>query len=94
MKTNTFNAIKTLLRMDPTVTSQTRMAVIAAIQGQPRFDPTEDMSVADAAEYLSMSRVTLWRWCAVGKVAAVQRGKKFYIPPSEVARLKSKGIAA
>jgi len=94
MKTSTVNAIKTLLRMDPTVTPDVRMAVIDAISGDRQesseLDLSSDVSIADAANYLSMSRTTLWRMCTRGDVVAVRRGKKFYIAGVEVVRLKTK----
>ena len=94
MRASTAAAIKTLLRVDASVTPEERHAVLAAMQGESRpADPTAELSVAEAADYLRMSRVTLWRWCSVGKVRSVRRGKKFYIPPDEVARLHE-GAAA
>lgn len=92
MKTSTANAIKTLLRMDPTVTPDVRMAVIDAmsvgVAADRSVDLTVDVSIADAAAYLGMSRTTLWRMCDRGEVEAVRRGKKYYIAGAEVARLK------
>lgn len=92
MRTATANAIKTLLRMDPTVSSEVRMAVVEAMTGKPsasaELDLTADVSIADTAAYLSMSRTTLWRMCGRGDVSAVRRGKKYYIPGAEVVRLK------
>lgn len=93
MKTSTANAIKTLLRMDPTVTPDVRMAVIDAMGSKPSVEKSVDLSVdvsiADAAAYLGMSRTTLWRMCDRGEIDSVRRGKKFYILASEVARLKN-----
>jgi excisionase family DNA binding protein len=88
MRKSTEGAIRTLLRMDTTVTSEERMRIIEAMQERDRFDPARDMSVADAAEYLGMCRTTLWRWCAIGKVACDRRGKKFYVKASAVQALK------
>lgn len=92
MKTSTANAIKTLLRMDPTVTADVRMAVIDAMgskpDGEKSVDLSVDVSIADAAAYLGMSRTTLWRMCDRGEINSVRRGKKFYILAAEVARLK------
>ena len=90
MRKSTENAIKTLLRMDTTVTREESMAVIAAMlnaKGKAP-DPTKDMSVANAADYLGMSRTTLWRWCKDGRVACDRRGKKFYIKAAAITALK------
>lgn len=94
MKATTVNAIKMLLRIDPTVTSDVRMAVIDAMSGSRKaakavLDLSADVSIADAAEYLGMSRTTLWRMCDRGEIKAVQRGKKYYIAGAEVGRLKN-----
>ena len=89
MRKSTENAIKTLLRMDATVSPEVSMAVIAAMKGGRALpDPTQDMTVAEAADYLGMSRTTLWRWCAEGKVGCDRRGKKFYVKASAVQALK------
>jgi len=90
MRKSTENAIKTLLRMDTTVTREESMAVIAAMlnaRGKAP-DPTKDMAVANAADYLGMSRTTLWRWCKDGRVACDRRGKKFYIKAAAITALK------
>ena len=90
MRKSTENAIKTLLRIDTTVTREERMAVIAAMlnaRGKGP-DPTKDMSVANAADYLNMSRTTLWRMCKDGRVECDRRGKKFYIKATAIAELK------
>lgn len=87
-----------LLRIDPTVTRDERMALNGAMSGtamrQAELDPSADFSIADAADYLSMSRTTLWRMCDRGDVLSMRRGKKFYIPGAEVMRLKHKEVAA
>jgi len=92
MKTQTANAIKTLLRMDPTVTPDERMRVIDAMTGKAsgpvEVDITSDVTIADAAAYLGMSRTTLWRMCCRGDLVSVKRGKKIYIAWCEVVRLK------
>lgn len=91
MRTSTANAIKTLLRMDESVTPDERMAILSVIAGGKDVSPdlSGEVSVADAASYLGMSRTTLWRMCVSGKVATSRRGKKFYIAGAEVARMKS-----
>lgn len=98
MKATTKKAIEMLLRIDPTVTREERMALNGAMSGaaarQAELDPSADFTIADAAGYLSMSRTTLWRMCDRGDVLSVRRGKKFYIPGAEVMRLKSEEVAA
>lgn len=80
MRKSTANAIKTLLRMDATVTPDVRMAVLSAMDGATALpDPTQDMTISEAAEYLGLGRVTVWRMCLDGRLAADRRGKKFYV---------------
>lgn len=97
MKPATVNAIKALLKMDATVTAAERMAVIGAMTPKPvAVEPVDlagEVSIASAAEYLSMSRTTLWRMCVRGDIVAVRRGKKFYLAGAEVARLKTREVA-
>ena len=93
MKPATANAIKALLKMDATVTTNERLAIVEAMSAKPSaaaaLDLAGEVSVADAADYLSMSRTTLWRMCSRGDVCAVRRGKKYYIAGADVVRLKS-----
>lgn len=90
MKKQTANAIKTLLRMDASVTSEERMRIVAALNGErpQELFITADMPIAEVAEYLGLSRTTLWRRITDGSLAAVRRGKKFYIPGEVVRRMK------
>jgi hypothetical protein len=47
--------------------------------------------LSEAARVLHVNRKTMWRWLRAGKVRYVRRSDWFYIPASEVERLK-KGI--
>jgi len=56
---------------------------------------TDDLvSVAQAAKSLSRARLTIYRWIDGGKIVAVQLGGFWYIPKSEVERLKENNEAA
>lgn len=82
--------------MDPTVTPAERVRIIdVMMSGKPNCtEPLErDVTIAFAADYLGMSRTTLWRMCSNGKIACDRRGKKFYIKSSEIVRMR-KSIAA
>ena len=98
MRPATASAIKALLKMDASVTPEERMAVVEAIAPRPgrgdEIDLAGEVSVADAARLLQMSRTTLWRMCSRGDVCAVRRGKKYYIAGAEIARLKAGEAAA
>ena len=92
MRPATFNAIKTLLRMDRTVTKEERLAVISAI--------TDDRSVAlartaldgawvkgaDVCLLLDFDRSTLTRWIAAGRLTAHKRGGRWYVNTESVRR--------
>ena len=93
MKRATANAIKTLLRMDTTVTSDERTSIISIIVGaraatSVKLDESIDLSLTEAAEVLRINRATLWRMCDRGEIDVVRRGHKMYIPGREVVRLK------
>lgn len=93
MRRTTANAIKTLLRMDTTVTSEERMAVLAAMEGHTApIDPKQDMTISEAQEYLGLGRTTIWRMCCDGRLAADRRGKKFYVRAESIAAMK-RGVA-
>ena len=87
MRPQTVAAIKTLLLLDPTVTPDMRRAVVTAMLGDCGDKPV-DMCITTAARYLSISRITLWRWCKEKRVRYVKRGKKFFIPGDVIERLK------
>lgn len=97
MKASTLNAIKTLLRLDASVTPDVRQAVIAAAQAHPdaavELNPDHELALVTAADYLGISRTTLWRMCSRGEIAAARRGKKFYIPGAVVAAFKESHAA-
>ena len=94
MRKATENAIKTLLLCDTTVTREERMAVVAAMSGRRAEDaPVGDMSLHEAADYLDMSRTTLWRMCRDGRVACDRRGKKYYVKAAAIAAMKMKKVA-
>lgn len=97
MKAATARAIKALLRMDGTVTTLERAAVIGALCVRTgdiaALDLAGDVSIAAAAEFLAMSRTTLWRMCDRGEIVATKRGKKYYISGAEVARMKEEAVA-
>jgi hypothetical protein len=44
--------------------------------------------LSEAAQVLHVNRKTLWRWLKAGKVRYLRRSQWFYIPASEVQRLK------
>ena len=49
---------------------------------------TDLMSVQDAATALNRPRVTIYRWIAKQKLLSVKFGGIYYVPSSEVERLK------
>ena len=54
---------------------------------------TDDlMSIKDAAEALNRPRITIYRWVEKGKLLFVKFGGIYYIPVSEVERLKNNQI--
>lgn len=46
------------------------------------------MSVQDAAQALGRPRITIYRWRDAGKIKSIKFGGIYYIPVSEVERLK------
>jgi len=46
------------------------------------------MSVTSAAKALGINRVTVYRWIAASKIIAVIFGGTYYIPKTEIERLK------
>jgi excisionase family DNA binding protein len=46
--------------------------------GEPANKP---LTVGEVAEYLRVSRVTVWRWCKSGKLPAFKIGHEWRIDP-------------
>ncbi len=47
----------------------------------------EILTVQEVADYLRLSRATIWRWCNEGKVQAFKVGRGWRIHRSEVERI-------
>ena len=52
------------------------------------FESNDYLSMREAAKQLSITAMTLHRWCSKGKIQAVKVGAFRAIPKSEVERLK------
>ena len=89
MRKTTANAIKALLRMDPSVTREERMEIVNVIEtGRALGAPEREVTVADAAAELGLGRTTVWKMCKDGRIKAEQRGKKFFIRPDAIEAVK------
>ena len=47
----------------------------------------EILTVQEVAEYLKLSRTTIWRWCNEGKLSAFKAGRGWRIHRSEIERI-------
>ena len=47
----------------------------------------EILTVREVAEYLKLSRTTIWRWCNEGKLQAFKVGRSWRIHRSELERI-------
>jgi len=47
----------------------------------------EILTVREVAEYLKLSRTTIWRWCLAGKLQAFKVGRGWRIHRSEIDRI-------
>ena len=47
----------------------------------------EILTVREVAEYLKLSRTTIWRWCHAGKLKAFKVGRSWRIHRSELERI-------
>lgn len=90
MRPSTIRAIKTILRIDDTVTSEERIGICSILLGTNKngVSADEDMPISMASAYLNIDRVTLWRMCVNGKIESDRRGKKFFIKAFEIQKLK------
>ena len=49
--------------------------------------PEEILTVEEVADYLKLSRATIWRWCRDGKLPAFRIGHHWRIRGDELERL-------
>jgi len=52
----------------------------------------EILTVREVAEYLKLSRTTVWRWCNEGKIQAFKVGRGWRIHRSEVERIVGRNL--
>ena len=53
----------------------------------------EILTVREVAEYLKLSRTTIWRWCHEGKLKAFKVGRSWRIHQSEIEKASSMASA-
>ena len=51
------------------------------------FVMDEILTVREVAEYLKLSRTTIWRWCLEGKLKAFKVGRGWRIHRSEIEKI-------
>ncbi|MGA9347416.1 MAG: helix-turn-helix domain-containing protein [Anaerolineae bacterium] len=54
----------------------------------------EILTVREVAEYLKLSRTTIWRWCNEGKLQAFKVGRGWRIHRSEVEKIVGQNLGA
>lgn len=47
----------------------------------------EILTVKEVADYLKISRTTVWRWCQAGRLTAFKAGRNWRVRRSDVERL-------
>ena len=50
------------------------------------------LTVPEIAEYLKVSRTTVWRWCVEGKLPAFKAGRSWRVHRSEVERIVGRAL--
>lgn len=54
----------------------------------------EILTVREVAEYLKLSRTTIWRWCNEDKLQAFKVGRSWRIHRSEVEKIVGQNLGA
>lgn len=54
----------------------------------------EILTVEEVANYLKLSRTTVWRWCQEGRLSAFKVGRGWRVHRSEVERLTRRPMVA
>lgn len=52
------------------------------------------LTVPEVAEYLKVSRTTVWRWCNAGKLSAFKAGRGWRVHRSEVEKIVGRKLDA
>jgi excisionase family DNA binding protein len=52
----------------------------------------EILTVREVAEYLKLSRTTIWRWVKEGKLQAFKLGRSWRVRRSELERITGQGL--
>ncbi len=52
----------------------------------------EILTVQEVADYLKVSRTTVWRWCNEGKLPAIKIGGGWRIQRSEMEKVLTEGL--
>ncbi len=52
----------------------------------------EILTVQEVAEYLKVSRTTVWRWCNKGKLPAFKAGRSWRVHRSEIKKMVRLGL--
>jgi len=52
----------------------------------------EILTVREVAEYLKLSRTTVWRWFKEGKLQAFRLGRSWRVRRSELERITGQGL--
>jgi len=52
----------------------------------------EILTVREVAEYLKLSRTTIWRWCNEGKLHAFKVGRGWRVHRSEIERITGRNF--
>ncbi len=50
------------------------------------------LTVPEIAEYLKVSRTTVWRWCTEGKLPAFKAGRSWRVHRSEVEKIVGRDL--
>jgi hypothetical protein len=58
-------------------------------RGLPAIDPLQRYDIAEAATYLRQSRASLYKDIKDGVLLTIKRGKRRYVPGSEIARVSA-----
>jgi len=67
--------------------------MVIATRGVPHV-MDEILTVQEVAEYLKLSRTTIWRWCNEGKLQAFKVGRGWRIHRAEVEKIVGQNFGA
>ena len=90
MRQTTETALKAIIGADDEITTQQAGQILSVLRGEQRT-PSRLLTMKEAASRFSVTTRTVQRWCRVGELQTVKRGRAVRIPEESLYAMTSGG---